>query len=62
MEGEGELGRCLPSELGVRARTVVIRPPTPKGNASLGCEIERRLATLVLLNHDWIWAKDVFHE
>ena len=36
MKGEGELGRCLPSNSGVRARTVVIRPPTPKGNASLG--------------------------
>jgi hypothetical protein len=36
MEGEGKQGRRLPFELGVWARTVVIRPPTLKGNASLG--------------------------
>src|SRR5208283_1276778 len=43
MEGEGELGRCLPPESRVRARPVVIRPPTPKGNASLGQRGEQHL-------------------
>ena len=36
LEGEGELGRRLPSELGMRARAVVVGPPTSEGNTSLG--------------------------